>query len=119
MEPHLLRYSTAVAAYVRTAQPDDAMRVLHYGGGLSRKVVYMLYTGQHYDPLVGPGTEGRRSFPSRQEAPKSAAACEAAALAIAEEHKDAEALLAVERSLPAGSINSPSPGGRRQLAPGI
>ena len=46
-----------------TVAACDAMQVLRYGGGQGRKVVYLLYTGQHYDPLIGPPPEHRRLFP--------------------------------------------------------
>ena len=82
----------------------DAMQVLRYGGGQGRKVVYMLYTGQHYDPLIGPPPEHRRLFPPAAERPKEAAAREDAALRIAAEHNEARDKAALERSLPAGSL---------------
>jgi hypothetical protein len=85
----------------------DGSQILHYGGGRSRDVVYVLYTGQHYDPLLGP--HQARRFPPAERDPKAAAAREAAALDIAEDQNRAAALAAVERSLPAGSLpNSPA-----------
>ena len=78
---------------------------LHYGGERSREVVYILYTGQHYDPLVGSGGAQRRFAPA-ESAPRAAAAREAAALEIAEDQNRAAALAAVGRSMPAGSLPS-------------
>ena len=85
----------------------NGSQILHYGGGHSRDTVYVLYTGQHYDPLLGP--KHARRFPPAEKEPQAAAAREAAALEIAEEQNRAAALAAVERSLPAGSLpNSPA-----------
>ena len=46
----------AVCGYVSTR------KVLKYGGGSDRPTVYLLYTGQHYDPLVGPPPARARQF---------------------------------------------------------
>ncbi len=62
------------------------------------------YTGQHYDPLIGPPPAHTRAFPPAAKAPKAAAAREAAALRIAEHHNEAKSRAAAERSLPAGSL---------------
>ena len=83
------------------------MRILRYGGGRGRRVVYMLYTGQHYDPLLGPPPENKRTFPPSAEAPKASAAREEAALQLASDHNHEAARLARERSMPAGSMPSP------------
>ena len=89
-----------------TVAACDAMNVLHYGGGRRRRVVYILYTGQHYDPLIGPPPEHARSFPPLDEVPRAAHAREADALRLCEEHNEAAAIAAVERSRPAGSLPS-------------
>lgn len=88
----------------------DGTKLLHYGGGRRRKAIYILYTGQHYDPLVGPPPHHTRVFPPLSKEAKANAAREAAALSIAEEHNEYAAALAAERSLPAGSLpTSPNP----------
>ena len=88
----------------------DSARMLHYGGGQRRHVAYMLYTGQHYDPLVGPPPTCDRIFPPSYAVPKEGSAREAAALRIAEAHNDDAARLAAARAMPAGSLlASPTP----------
>ena len=82
----------------------DAMNVLRYGGGQRRKVVYMLYTGQHYDPLTGPAPAHVREFPPVEEVLEQAKRREAAGLRIAQEHNEAANRAAIERSKPAGSL---------------
>ena len=87
------------------------MNILHYGGGRNRRVIYLLYTGQHYDPLIGAPPEHARYFPPADSVPAAALAREEAALRIAREHNAAASLAAVERSRPAGSVpNSPAAG---------
>ena len=93
-----------------TVASCDGSGILHYGGGRKRKVVYLLYTGQHYDPLVGPPPRHMRTFPPADTEAAASAVREAAAMQLAEEHSAAAALAAVERSLPIGSLPaSPAP----------
>ena len=69
-------------------------------------MVYLLYTGQHYDPLVGPAPEFARQFQPATRDAAGARAREAAACQIALEHTQEAAQKAIERSLPAGSLPS-------------
>lgn len=84
----------------------DGSRILHYGGERNREVVYVLYTGQHYDPLVSGDSGQARRFPPAERDPMAAASREQAALEIAEEQNKAAAIAAAERSLPAGALPS-------------
>ena len=96
---------------------ENGGTLLRYGGGLGRPIIYTLYTGQHYDPLVGPPPEHTRVWPpddgggqqqqQQQQQQRAAAAAaavrevearEAAALTIAREHAEHAARLASERS---------------------
>ena len=70
---------------------------------------YLLYTGQHYDPLLGPPPQHERKFPPAADSPKAAAARETAALQIAAAHNEESLCKALERSMPAGSLPHPSP----------
>ena len=90
----------------------NVSRPLHYQSDRGWPTVYMLYTGQHYDPLVGPGPTFARHFEDKVGGPKQAAAAraarEAAALAIAMEHSEQNARRAAERSMPAGQVSPPA-----------
>ena len=72
----------------------ESMRSLRYGDG--GRAVHLLYTGQHYDPLVGAGAAAARSFDDAADA-AAAAAREEAALAIARAHNEERARRAKER----------------------
>ena len=66
----------------------ESMRSLRYGDG--GRAVHLLYTGQHYAPLVGAGAAAARSFDDAADA-AAAAAREEAALAIARAHNEERA----------------------------
>ena len=98
-----------VVAACGGAGRSDAASILRYSGDRNRRVVYVLYTGQHYDPLVGPPPGHTKLFAPEGDDPKASAVREAAALEIAARHAIESARLAAERSLPAGSLpNSPA-----------
>ena len=78
--------------------------LLRYGAGEARKQVYLLYTGQHYDPLVGPAPRFERAFPPAHASAQPAEAREAAARRIAKQHNEEAQRLARERSLPVGTV---------------
>ena len=95
---------------VATCEPPTLLR---YGGGQQRHIVYLLYTGQHYDPLIGPPPSSVRKFApdgalraSRQrEAPRSDEALrEDEARRIAQQHHQESERQAIERSLPVGAM---------------
>ena len=92
-------------------------KVLTYGGGMNRPTVYLLYTGQHYDPLVGPAPSFVRTFPPISSDQLAAGNRETAAQQIAADHNVAAAQQAFERSRGAGSLpntpGQPSPAVRR------
>ncbi len=111
-EPELV----ALAAHFRVeivVASCESLSLLKYGSDGGLHTVYMLYTGQHYDPLAGPPPSHRRRFPSAvQERPAALGEREASALAIAREQNEHTAQLAAERALPAGQATRSLPGAR-------
>ena len=82
--------------------------ILHYGTELPSKRgrIYILYTGQHYDPLLG--QDGTLVFPSAGEA------LEASALKIAKARASTHGcLLPACSTLLAADMASPSSGAQR------
>ena len=63
----------------------ESMRSLRYGDG--GRAVHLLYTGQHYDPLIGPSPSNQRRFPTEDDA-KQMGQREDAAIAIAMDHRE-------------------------------
>lgn len=71
----------------------ESLSFLRYAaeGASTKGTCYLLYTGQHYDPLCG--ADGTMIFPTTHDS----AAIEASALAIAKEHNEAAARRAQEK----------------------
>ena len=71
----------------------ESLNFLRYAdeGASTKGTCYLLYTGQHYDPLCG--ADGTLMFP----APHDSAAAEASALVLAREHNEATARRALEK----------------------
>ena len=78
----------------------ESLRLHHYPcvAAAPAHVVYLLYTGQHYDPLVGPSPADQRLFGVADGA-KEVEAREEAAIQIAIDHRDAAARERASREL--------------------
>ena len=102
-EPEVLMLAShfGVRIVVCSCESLSFLRYEPVDGSASEGSAYLLYTGQHYDPLLG--GDGTLVFPSGaahaalEAAALEAAALEAAALAIAREHNQAAARRAQER----------------------
>mmetsp|Transcript_26525 Transcript_26525/g.60593 ORF Transcript_26525/g.60593 Transcript_26525/m.60593 type:complete len:107 (+) Transcript_26525:977-1297(+) len=86
----------------------ESLRLLRYGVKNRPKwVIYLLYTGQHYDPLIGPSPYGVRRFPVNDD-PEKIQAREEAAIQIATEQRETaeKERAAREQLIEAGAFTS-------------
>jgi len=95
-EPELLMLAEHFGVEIVLAS-CETLRVTRYAASSASDEVYLLYTGQHYDPLVGPSPDDLRRFPTAEAAEGVGAARCAAALEIASQHNEEAARRAARR----------------------